>query len=167
MKSNLYLIIRREYLERVRRKSFIITTILMPILMLGLMAAPALAMILAGTESKSIAVVDYTEGIAPMLQNNDELVFRAVDKHIAIDSLKKSENYDAVIVIGEDAVDNPTNIQMYTHSAPSMMTESYIRDQMRYAIREIRIQRYDIDNLDQILAEIEPNVGMTLSLIHI
>ena len=75
MKSNLYLIIRREYLERVRRKSFIITTILMPILMLGLMAAPALAMILAGTESKSIAVVDYTEGIAPMLQNNDELVF--------------------------------------------------------------------------------------------
>lgn len=32
---------------------------------------------------------------------------------------------------------------------------------MRYAIREIRIQRYDIDNLDQILAEIEPNVGMT------
>jgi len=161
MKSNLYLIIRREYLERVRRKSFIITTILMPILMLGLMAAPALAMILAGTESKSIAVVDYTEAITPMLQNNDELTFRSVDKAIAIDSLKNSENYDAVIVIGKDAVDNPANIQMYTHSAPSMMTESYITDQMRNAIREIRIKRYDIENLGQILSEIEPNVSMT------
>lgn len=161
MKSNLYLIIRREYLERVRRKSFIITTILMPIFMVGVMVAPALAMILAGTESKNIAVVDFTESIAPMLQNTDELTFRPVSQTIPIDSLKNAENYDGLIVIGKDAVDNPANIQMYTHSAPSMMTESYISDQMKDAIREIRIKRYDIDNLDQILAEIEPKVSIT------
>ncbi|MCM1451357.1 MAG: ABC transporter permease [Clostridium sp.] len=161
MNKNLYLIIRREYLERVRRKSFIITTILMPIFMVGVMVAPALAMILAGTESKDIAVVDFTEQISPMLQNTDELTFRPVGQDIPIDSLKKAENYDGVIVIGADAVDNPGNIQMYTHNAPSMMTESYISDQMKGAIREIRIKRYDIENLDRILKEIEPKVSIT------
>lgn len=161
MNSNLYLIIRREYLERVRRKSFIITTILMPILMLVVMAAPAVAMIMAGTEAKNIAVVDFTETVAPKLQNNDELTFRSVDASIPVDSLKRAENYDAIIVIGKDAIDNPANIQMYTHSAPSMMTEQYITSELKDAIRQIRIKRTNIENLAQIMADVEPNVSMT------
>ena len=40
--SNISIIIQREFNERVRKKSFIITTLLMPVLMIGLMAAPAL-----------------------------------------------------------------------------------------------------------------------------
>lgn len=161
MKSNLYLIIRREYLERVRRKSFIITTILMPLFMVVLMVMPALVMILGGTESKRIAVIDNTEAIAPMLQNNDELTFRPVSASVSIDSIKRADDFDAVIVIGKDAVDDASDIQMYTHSAPSMMTESYIRDQLADAIRQLRIQRYDIANLGEILAEIEPDVIMS------
>ena len=46
--SNLGIIIEREFLERVKKKSFIITTILMPVLMLALMAMPALVMLWAG-----------------------------------------------------------------------------------------------------------------------
>ena len=42
--SNISLNIQREFNERVRKKSFIITTILMPVLMLALMVAPALIM---------------------------------------------------------------------------------------------------------------------------
>ena len=38
--NKIHIIIAREFNERVRKKSFIITTILMPLLMLGLMAAP-------------------------------------------------------------------------------------------------------------------------------
>ena len=42
--SNVSIIIQREFNERVRKKSFIITTILMPVLMIVLMIAPALIM---------------------------------------------------------------------------------------------------------------------------
>ena len=42
--SNISIIIQREFNERVRKKSFIITTLLMPLLMVALMAAPALIM---------------------------------------------------------------------------------------------------------------------------
>ena len=54
----LSLIIQREYFERVRRKSFIITTILMPVIMIAMMAFPAVISILSGPEKKTIAVVD-------------------------------------------------------------------------------------------------------------
>ena len=42
--SKIGIIITREFNERVRKKSFIVTTILMPVLMIGLMVAPALIM---------------------------------------------------------------------------------------------------------------------------
>lgn len=42
MDSKISIIIRREYMERVTKKSFIITTLLMPVIMLGLMMAPVL-----------------------------------------------------------------------------------------------------------------------------
>ena len=65
------IIIAREFNERVRKKSFIITTILMPILMLGLMAAPTLMMLFAKGETKTLAVVDDSGMIAPQLEGNE------------------------------------------------------------------------------------------------
>ena len=48
------IIIAREFNERVRKKSFIITTVLMPVLMIALMAAPTLMMIFAKGETKTL-----------------------------------------------------------------------------------------------------------------
>ena len=42
---NIYLIISREYLERVRKKSFIIVTLLMPLFMIAILVAPSLMML--------------------------------------------------------------------------------------------------------------------------
>ena len=53
--NNLYLIISREYLERVKRKSFIISTLLMPLLMLALMLAPTLIMCSAAPKARPLA----------------------------------------------------------------------------------------------------------------
>ena len=77
--SNVLLIIGREFNERVRKKSFIVTTLLMPVLMLGLMAAPALIMQFSRGDRKRIAVVDESGLVASRLQNGDELVFEPTD----------------------------------------------------------------------------------------
>ena len=58
------IIIAREFNERVRKKSFIITTVLMPVLMIALMAAPTLMMIFAKGETKTLLVVDESGVIA-------------------------------------------------------------------------------------------------------
>lgn len=56
--SKVGIIIAREFNERVRKKSFIITTILMPVLMIGLMIVPALIMNYSRGDTKRIAVID-------------------------------------------------------------------------------------------------------------
>lgn len=72
MSSKTAIIIRREYMERVTKKSFIITTILMPILMLALMVTPVLVAELAGTDQRSMTVIDNSGMIALHLQATDE-----------------------------------------------------------------------------------------------
>lgn len=159
MKNALGIIIAREYNERVKRKSFIISTILMPILMLGMMLVPTLMAILSGPEEKKIAVVDETGIIAPMLQNEGGVTFTTTDA--PLDSLKADETYDAILTIGPDAIANQsTGISLYTRSASSLQTEAFITDQISNSVRSIRIKSQNIENLDEILRQIEPNVDL-------
>lgn len=158
-RSALRIIISREYFERVKRKSFIISTILMPLLMMGMMVAPALIAILAEPEESLVAVIDDTQVISPMLQNEGQVRFAPfVD---SLDSAKDNEAFDAILVIGRDAVSSPRgSIALYTRGAPSMQTEQYIASQLEHAISSLRIKEYDIANLRQIMEEVQVDVEM-------
>lgn len=105
MANTLGLVIEREYMERVKRKSFIISTILVPLVMVCLMAAPALFMILGGSEEMTVQVVDNTGRIAQRLEGNDEVKF--VTSYQQVDSLRANEDNEAILVIQDGAVENP------------------------------------------------------------
>ncbi len=160
----LKIIIAREYLERVKRKSFIISTILMPLLMVGMMVTPALIAILSGPEERTIAVIDDSGVLAPTLQNDGEVTFRDFTGDLA--DAKANEDYDAILVIGADVVSNPQgNVALYTRGAPSMQTESYITSQLERTIEGLRIKAYNIENLAQIMDEVK--VSLTLNTFRI
>ncbi len=159
MNSPLSIIVSREYLERVQRKSFIISTLLTPLLMLGLMMAPALFAILAGPENKTIAVIDRTDAmIARQLDNEGELNFKVVQGELA--ELIDNADYDAVLVIEADAGSRPSAIKLYSHEAASMQTEGAISSQLENIIEDERIKAYDIDNLSQIMKEVKADVRL-------
>ena len=80
--NKISIIIAREFNERVRKKSFIITTILMPVLMLALMAAPTLIMLFAKGETKHLLVIDDSGIIAPGLESGEEVVFEPTGKSL-------------------------------------------------------------------------------------
>lgn len=162
MNSSLYLIIRREFLERVQRKSFIIVTLLTPLLMIALMALPTLVMIFSGPENKTVAVIDHSGMIAQKMQSDKELSFVTLDSSTAsLDSVRHNPDYDAILIIGSDVIDNPGNVQLYTQSAPSIQTESYIRSQIEDQIENQRIKKYEIDNLSQIIDDLQVDVKMS------
>ncbi len=158
--SSVNLIIAREYLERVKRKSFIITTILMPLLMLLLMAAPTLVMLFSTPEERCIAVIDDSGVIAPQLRSTEELSFVAVDQPLP--ELRENESYSGILVLNAGIVDekNPSAV-LYTRGASSLMTEQLIAQQISDAIESSRIKAYDIENLRQILNEIEADVSLS------
>ena len=70
--SKIGLIVSREFNQRVRKKSFILTTILTPLLLVGLMVAPALVMQLRSDQVKRIAVVDRSGIVGDKLQGDRE-----------------------------------------------------------------------------------------------
>lgn len=164
MNQSLKLIITREYLSRVKRKSFIITTILVPVLMIALSLAPAAVMLLSTPESRNIAVIDQTGEVAQRLNNNDEVTF--VPSALPLDSLRADETYDAILVIESTAIARPDDaIRLYSRGAPAMQTGAYINGQLENAIEDIRLERYNILNIKQILADVQ--VDFDLSTIRI
>lgn len=158
MLKHIFLIIRREFMERVARKSFIITTLLMPILMVALMVLPSLVMIMTGPENKNIAVVDNSGLIAAHLENEDELKFVRVTE--PVDSVKYNEDYDAVLVLDEDVVQQPQNVLIFSHGSLSVQTENEIRSQLESIIEDIRIDQYEISDLKKIMEDVKVEVNV-------
>lgn len=158
--NSLGLIIQREYFERVKRKSFIITTIIVPIVMMALMAAPALFMALGKSEQKTVIVVDNTGVLASRLQGNDEIKF--IPSTAPVDSLRANEDNEAILVIGSGAVTNPSrDISLLSRNSISMMTDSYITGQLRNAIEDVRLEQYNIPDIKQIMESVKADVVMS------
>ena len=107
MKSNISIIIGREFKERVAKKSFIVTTILMPVLMLAFMAAPALIMSLSSPENRTLAVIDDSGIVLPALVEHQPENLVLVPTAEPVDSAIRSDRYNGVLVIGSDVVASP------------------------------------------------------------
>ena len=153
------IIIAREFNERVRKKSFIITTILMPLLMIGMMAAPTLMMLFAKGEQKELIVLDDSGVIAPQLTGDEELVFKSLE--CSLEDARADAEVFGVLWVGADIVDNPNNVKLFTNSSSSVSLESNISSQMESIIEQERLKRYEIDNLEQIIKDVEANVSLT------
>ena len=77
---NIGLIIMREFKERVYKKSFIITTLLMPLLLALVSVAPTLIMLFAKGDTKQISVIDNSGIVASQLASNEEVTFVILEK---------------------------------------------------------------------------------------
>lgn len=159
MNSKIGIIIRREYFERVTKKSFIFTTILMPLFMVMLMIAPALITIFNTPELKRIAVIDDSGIIAPTLKDGEEIEFISINE--PLDAAKANDSIDGILVINKDILTSPTGASLYTHDASSMMIEQNITNQIEKTIEDNRLRNYKIDNLDQIINDVTADISLT------
>lgn len=165
MNNNLGIIIRREFMERVGKKSFIITTLLMPLLMLLMMALPALIAIFSTPSDKTIAVIDDSGIVMPVLKQAGIEHLTFVEATAPKDSCIASESYYGLLTIPADIVDNPSSATFFIHEGGSVETESSLRSLIKDAVRDQRMQAYEIDNLQQILDE--TNVEVALQTIRV
>ena len=152
-------------MERVGKKSFIVTTLLMPVLMLLMMTLPALIAIFSTPSDKSIAVCDQSGVVMPILEQAgiEHLTFVSTDQ--PSDSVLHDSDYYGVLSIPADIVERPSSALLFIHEGGSVETESSIRNLIKEAVRDQRMQAYDIDNLQQILDE--TNVEVNLQTIRV
>lgn len=163
MKSNINVIIAREFRERVVKKSFIITTLLMPVLIIIMMALPALVMEFSTPGKKTMAVVDASGIVYPELEKQagglDWLT--VVRSPLTADSLIAGGEYDMVLNVNPDVVDNPDKVTLYVHETGSVDLESTVNNAVKDAVETERLKRYDIANLNAILGDVAVDSHLT------
>lgn len=141
----------REYSTRVRRKSFLITTLLVPLLFIGMMVLPAVIASMSTPSERHIAVVDQSGNIArrfPRVQGLDLTL-----STIPVDSLKADEQYDGVLIIPADIVEKPAGAVLYTHDRGQVQTQSMVEGLLSQAVVQARLEKYDVPQLPQILED--------------
>ena len=159
MKSKIGIIIGREFNERVRKKSFIITTLLTPLLMIGLMVAPALLAEYSGNTPKNIIVVDESKSVGQLLQNNGDMTFEMTPLPVEI-ARKEYTGEFAILHIGKDIMTNPSDVRLYTNSVASITTEMNIASQLKMVIEGIKLQEQNIEDLAVIMANVQTDINL-------
>ena len=153
------IIISREYSERVKKKSFIITTILVPVLMLALSVLPTLIIVFAGSgETKTVAVIDDSGLILQNLTDNEEVRYIAAEG--TQEELLSAVEIYGLLVIDRNIVKRPSGVKLLTPNASSLAVENNITSQMEKIIETEKLKSYDIDNLDQILDNVKTSVTL-------
>ena len=155
MKNKIGIIIGREFKERVHKKSFILTTLLTPLLMMVLMFAPILISEYSDESTKSIAVVDDSGIIAQHLINSGEIVFEQTPLPLEI-ARTEYDDYYAILHIGRDVVSNPTDAYLYTNGTAAMGTEHNISSQLTMAVQKEKMKIYNVEQ--QVMHELNTRV---------
>lgn len=154
--NNLGLIIQREYLERVRKKSFIVTTILMPVFMILLMGAPAVIMLFNTPDHNMIGVVDNTNYILPHLQGNELYEFVPIEGNPQ-DKVESGE-IDGYLIIPSDVQKNGAPVvNLYMNSAIPIELQSSLSSQINTIIENKKLLAYNIHNLPEIMDSVKTN----------
>ncbi len=157
------LIVMREFSERVRKKSFIVTTILMPLMMIGLMVAPSLIMLYGKGSTKRVVVVDSSSLIADRLVSGEELVFETLDRSDVAGACAEygsESDVFAILAIDDDVMTNPRAVRLITNTSSSMTVEANISSQIEKIIEREKLKSYDIEDLDRIMAEVATSIEL-------
>ena len=122
--NNLRLIIHREYLARVRNKTFIVMTFLSPLILVGMFSLVAYLSMLNNSETHTIAVKDDSGLFQGQFENKDEIDFVDVSATSLEDAklLVKEKEYYGVLYIPDtqDNVELAKSIRFFGKEAPSI-----------------------------------------------
>lgn len=162
-RNNISIIIQREYLNRVKKKTFLIITILVPLLFMALIFAPA-ALQNVGKEHKNIAFVDQGNIYTSAFQNTEQETYTSVETLEQAREELKEGKYEIVIYIPQssDSLQFPrSGILYYSESEPGFKVKNTIEGNLKVELRNKLLQR--IPNLpSSTFAEIN-NANVSLS----
>ncbi len=136
----LSLVIQREYVTRVRKKSFIILTLLMPLLMVALSVIPFWLSTLNEGGLKHIAVIDHTGIYAPLLKSTDSYDFQIVGTSAQQDQESRlGKDIFAILQITEDLNKNPQAVSLTSEKQTPQDLQSLIKGTLNDKVTQQRL----------------------------
>src|SRR6185295_9154375 len=135
------LVIQREYLTRVKKKSFLITTILVPLIIFGFYAAIIAVSISDSSESAKVAVIDDA-GLFKSPGQKDNIIYTVITNETeeSFKSKYKKEGYKYFLYIPKVDINNPKGINIHSESSVSISIKSKVEKIINNALEAKRLE---------------------------
>lgn len=160
---NIKTIISREYMTRVRKKSFLLTTFLVPIFFAAMCILPSVIILLAKDKGKHVAVVDQSGIVMPYLVDTDAVDYTDYSAE-AVDSVKSRFDdlgLDVLVVVSElDTLNRTVSVASYSEKPMSVDIKESMTSKINDAVEDYRISLYQMGDLKQIMEDVKSDVNM-------
>ena len=161
---NIGIIISREYLTRVKKKSFLLTTFIVPVLFAAVCILPSVIMMLAKDTGKQVAVVDQSGIVMPYLVDTETIDYTDYSAE-PVDSMKTKFaelNLDALLVISQiDSASKSVTVSSFSEKPVSIDMKEAFASRINEAVEDYRLSFYDTADLKQIMADVESDVAIS------
>ncbi|MFH0757136.1 MAG: ABC transporter permease [Bacteroidota bacterium] len=163
------LIIRREYLTRIRKKSFILMSVLGPFIFAAYVLIPMYFATLEDKEEKTVVVIDesklftgYTpDGATCVIPGSDYLKFKVIEG-VPLETFKEGfdeSGYYAILYIPSNILSSASSL-IYSTKQTSLDVTNYIKRSMESEIEHLKLATHDIHDIERILAEVETKLNV-------
>ncbi len=154
------LVLKREYLTRVRSKSFILSTLLTPLVLIGFGALMVWIMTSESSSEKTVGVVDETNVLVEhLIEKNEDRYTDATG--IPLDTLKAMifrEEIDAYLVLQEKHIETNENAELIYGAGGGLAFSSDVRSDLRQVIQAERLKRANVSEEVKELFERRPGL---------
>jgi len=163
---NIFLIIQREYITRVRKKSFLIMSIVGPLLIASLWIVP-IWLSTRQTEQKTIEILDDSGYFMERFSETSSLKFKYIDADLlnAKNEVMDGDSY-GLLYIPNINLHNPEGITFFSGKNPSIEVIQDLEWAMRSVVEEIKLEMSSINQatLDSLKTDIDIDmINMTES----
>lgn len=144
--NKILLIIQREYLSRVKKRSFIIMTIIGPVLMAAMIILPAYLADWSEATEKRIAVLDETGWFLEKFKDQDNISFYYVFEDLETEKeTALNTNGDMLLYIPRTELNIPLNSELYSLKQPGLNVTSYLKSVMKQIVENKKLLASGID----------------------
>lgn len=144
--GKILLIIQREYISRVRKKTFILMTLLGPILIAAVMIVPIWLVENSSSDHK-ILVIDQTKVFSENLSNGKKIKFEYLD--LGIKEAKvffKDSDYQELLFIPRTDVNNPKGIEIFSKKSIGEGVKSFIERKLEDRVKNLKLEAKGFNN---------------------
>lgn len=158
--NKILIIIQREFMTRVKKKSFILLTVFMPFIFAALIFVPVWLASIKGDEQKQVMVVDKTGRYVAALKNTTNYKFVPAAEN-------KDEFYtdeaevEAVVSIRGDLARNPKDVTIYSCREVSAELLGYVENCLNEQVRRDKLAAYDVPELESIIEDVQSDFSIS------
>jgi len=146
--NHLPLIIKREYLTKVRNKSFILMTFLSPLVMIGLFFFVGYLSNVNNDTVRTIYVLDETSFLSETLKTNDQTIYTHLsdlDVETAKTLANQEEAYGLLYIPNSSLETVSDAIKFYSEESPSLSVISSLESKIENKLSELKLQNDGVD----------------------